>query len=529
MVLDGGRWILEQILMMIFQYSGFWQNKTFFLLDMLELALLLSIVILGLLAYLDTKKPKKFPPGPKWYPIIGSAPQVRESRSRCGSLYEATAEMSLYYGPILGLKIGKDAIVVVYGPQEIKELSLSEDFIGRPIGSFFEMRTWNKRRGILCTDNEFWQEQRRFLVRHLREFGFGSKNMSVLVEEEVSHLVDFINTTLNNETGSAIFNMETLFRVSVLNTLWQMMAGVRYSPEDHKMKKLQTILAELFQTVHMVGAPFSHFPVLKYLAPEMSGYNCYINSHSKIWEFLQEEINNHKNSFSPDHLRDLMDVYLSVVNTPDHGDSFSEEQLLAICLDMFMAGSETTNNTLSFCFLYLVLNPDIQKKARQEIDAVLGDRAPCLYDRPNMPYMEAIVLEALRMFGCRAFAVPHRALKNTYLGGYLIPKDTLVTANLHGCMMGPDSGFEKPEQFIPERYLKDDGKISVPENHIPFGLGKRRCMGESLARANVFLFTTTILQKYEIHMVPEYPPDMKIVDGVTPAPIHYKAKITHRS
>lgn len=72
---------------------------------MLWLAVLPIVVILGLLAYLDTRKPKKFPPGPKWYPLIGSAIQVHKARSRLGSLFEATAEMSMSYGPILGIKV----------------------------------------------------------------------------------------------------------------------------------------------------------------------------------------------------------------------------------------------------------------------------------------------------------------------------------------------------------------------------------------------------------------------------------------
>lgn len=65
------------------------------------------------------------------------------------------------------------------------------------------------------------------------------------------------------------------------------------------------------------------------------------------------------------------------------GKSFSEKQLLAVCMDMFMAGSETTSNTLSFCFLYLILNSHVQKKAQAEIDAILGDRPPSLDDRPK--------------------------------------------------------------------------------------------------------------------------------------------------
>ncbi|XP_048521599.1 probable cytochrome P450 303a1 [Dendroctonus ponderosae] len=548
---------------------------------MIWIAVSLVATILSLWAFLDTRKPKKFPPGPAWYPVVGSAHQLLRARTQLGSLYEATAALSKRYGPVMGFKagvrtikvqvflkscfqVGKDPIVVVYGPQETKEMELSEDLIGRPIDPYFKLRTWNKRRGdsvdqgrtvvelgvvlgVLLTDNKFWQEQKRFLLRHLKEFGFGTKNMSVLIEQEVGHLLEFIEKSIDENQGSVVFKMESMFSMSVLNTVWCMLAGVRYSQEDQKMKSLQSIMFRMFKTIHMVGAAFSHFPILKYLAPQLSGYKCYMETHQQIWDFLRDELDAHKKTHVPHHPRDLMDVYLDVLRSPDHSESFSEEQLLAISMDMFMAGSETTSNTISFTFLYLMLNERVQKMAQKEIDAVLAGRPPSLQDRTNMPYMEAIVLEGLRMFGGRAFTVPHRALRDTNLGGYIIPKvsffglvasfcgkspgfvfqDVLVVANLHGSMMGPDSGFENPDEFIPERYLKN-GKVVQVENHLPFGLGKRRCMGESMARANIFLFTAGLLQRYDVGLVPDSPPDMKTVEGVTPS-VHYKSRITRRS
>lgn len=234
------------------------------------------------------------------------------------------------------------------------------------------------------TDEGFWQEQRRFLLRHLREFGFGRRNMSSLIEDETAHLRDYIYKSMNNN-GSVIFNMETLFNVYILNTLWKMMAGVRYGPEDKEMKQLQGIISRLFAAVSMHGAAFSHFPILKYLAPDKSGYNLYVETHLHVWEFLNNELKKHKETHNPDEPRDLMDVYLNVLKTADIKDSsFSEQQLLAICMDMFMAGSETTSNTLGFCFLYLILYPDVQKKAQNEIDRVIGrERMPSLDDRPK--------------------------------------------------------------------------------------------------------------------------------------------------
>ncbi|XP_044259444.1 probable cytochrome P450 303a1 [Tribolium madens] len=485
------------------------------------------VIILGLLAYLDTKKPKNYPPGPSWLPIIGSAHTIKEWRKKAGYLYKATAEMAEKYGPVIGLRVGKDLVVVVYGKNQIREFLTSDDLAGRPTGPFFDMRTWGERRGVLLTDSDFWQEQRRFILRQLREFGFGRKNMSSMIEEETGIMVESYQKMLAGKK-SVILNMESAFNIHILNTLWMMMAGIRYSPEDKNLKSLQDILGRLFSTVDMVGAPFSQFPILKFIAPEISGYKLYVETHLQLWEFLYDELKRHKETWDENNLRDFMDVYLKMLNSPECKESFCEKQLLAICLDMFMAGSETTSKSLGFCFLNLIMYPDVQKKAQQEIDAVIGrNRLPSLEDRPQMPYMECVVLEALRMFSGRAFTVPHRAFKDTHLNGYIIPKDTMVIANMHGTLMGPESGVEDPETFKPERYLKD-GKITLADTYLPFGFGKHRCLGETLARANVFLFTASLLQHFNFSIVPGSPPTTECIDGVTPGPLPFKALVTPR-
>ncbi|KAJ3662579.1 hypothetical protein Zmor_006920 [Zophobas morio] len=490
-------------------------------------AIAFFVVILGLLAYLDTKKPKNYPPGPKWLPIIGSAYVLLKKRKQYRNLYKATAVMAKEHGPVIGLKVGKDLIVIVYGKQAIREFLSSEDLGGRPTGPFYDMRTWGERRGVLLTDSEYWQEQRRFILRQLREFGFGRKNMSAMIEEETGIMVESFKKMLAGKS-SFTHNMASAFSIHILNTLWMMMAGIRYSPEDKNLLSLQDILGRLFSAVDMVGCPFSHFPILKFIAPEVSGYKLYVETHLQVWDFLYKELTRHKETYDENNLRDFMDVYLKILNSPNRDESFCEKQLLAICMDMFMAGSETTSKSLGFCFLNLIRYPDVQKKAQQEIDQVVGrDRLPTLEDRPKMPYMECVVLEALRMFSGRAFTVPHRALRDTHLNGHFIPKDTMVIANLHGTLMGPDSGVEEPETFKPERYLKD-GKITLAETYIPFGFGKHRCLGETLARANVFLFTSALLQHFNFSIPPGCPPTTECIDGVTPGPLPFQALVTLR-
>lgn len=223
-------------------------------------------------------------------------------------------------------------------------------------------------------------EQRKFVIRHLREFGFGRRDMATMVEAEAEDLIRIVTSKLQDDR--AVLAMADMFGVSVLNTLWTMMAGVRYNPEDKELKTLQGLLSELFTHIDMVGCLFSQFPFLRYLAPEYSGYNGYLKTHVQIWKFLRNELENHKRSFKIGEHRDFMDVYLEILYSEDKKDSFSESQLLAVCMDLFMAGSETTSKSLGFCFLYLLLFPEVQREAQEEIDRVIGrDRTPLLTDR----------------------------------------------------------------------------------------------------------------------------------------------------
>nr|CAD7588588.1 unnamed protein product [Timema genevievae] len=548
------------------------------------LAAILFLCILGLFAYLDTRKPRNFPPGgfrgkyhyimsvkrrtpltakyhggstmaaisrgkpilavilfclmvgPQWLPVLGSALAVHRLRKRTGYLYEATAELARQYGPVVGLKVGKDRTVVLCGYDGIKDMLSREEFDGRPQGPFYETRTWGIRRGVLLTDAEFWQEQRRFVLRHLREFGFGRRTMGELIEAEAGQMVRMFREKLRDSPGpGAVVSMHDVFGVYVLNTLWSMMAGIRYSPDDLELKKLQGLLTELFTKIDMVGCMFSHFPVLRFLAPELSGYKQFLYIHQKLWEFLKvrflkNELEIHKSTFRPNDARDFMDVYLEMLGSEQKKSSFSESQLLAICMDMFMAGSETTSKSLGFGFLYLLLFPEVQKRAQAEIDAVVGrDRLPSLNDRPHMPYMEAMVLESVRMFMGRTFSIPHRAVKDTTLQGYNIPKDTMVICNFNGTLMNK-MFWGDPENFRPERFLDEDGKVVIPDYYTPFGFGKHRCMGETLAKSNVFLFMAALLQNFTFSTpVGTMPPSTEAVDGVTPSPRPFQALVLSRT
>jgi len=91
--------------------------------------------------------------GPKWLPVLGSALTVNSLRKQTGYLYRATICLAESYGPIVGLKVGKDRQVVCCGYNAIKEMLTKEEFDGRPQGPFYETRTWGTRRGITINNS----------------------------------------------------------------------------------------------------------------------------------------------------------------------------------------------------------------------------------------------------------------------------------------------------------------------------------------------------------------------------------------
>ncbi|KAJ9598796.1 hypothetical protein L9F63_026670, partial [Diploptera punctata] len=231
------------------------------------------------------------------------------------------------------------------------------------------------------------------------------------------------------------------------------------------------------------------------------------------------------------YLRDFMDAYLKEMNIQETNPdtTFTEEGLITICLDLFAAGGETTTSSIEFTLMYMVLYPEVQKAVHKELDAVVGqNRRPTLEDRPNLHYVEAVLTELLRVCSIAPFTPPHRTTKDTQINGYSIPKNTSIAICIYSLFQDKEH-WGDPEVFRPERFLNSEGKYVKDDWMIPFGAGKRVCLGEVLARSTVFLFFTTLLHEF-IFSVPEGdPPPSEIpLSGFTIAPQPFRLKASKR-
>ena len=210
-------------------------------------------------------------------------------------------------------------------------------------------------------------------------------------------------------------------------------------------------------------------------------------------------------------------------------ESFTESQLVSLCLDLFQASVETMSSVLGFAFLYMLHHPDVMRKVQQELDTVIGpERLPTANDRPLLPYTEAVILEVERIATIVPGGLVHRAMEEVELCGYRIPKDAIVMPLLYSLQMDADYWID-PDVFRPERFLSVQGdRVMQHDLFIPFGAGRRRCLGESLAKPAVFLFFSAIMHRFEIECEGKELPSLNAVDGITLSPVPYTLRLAER-
>ncbi|KAG9461609.1 hypothetical protein GDO78_016264, partial [Eleutherodactylus coqui] len=208
-------------------------------------------------------------------------------------------------------------------------------------------------------------------------------------------------------------------------------------------------------------------------------------------------------------------------NNPESERYFHNDNLAMLVSNLFVAGLETTSTTLRWGLLLMMRYPEIQKNVQKEIEQIIGLRRPQIEHRKQMPYTDAVVHEIQRFGNIVPAVAPHATTQNMMFRGYFLPKGTEVLLSLSSVLKDKNY-FEKPDEFYPEHFLDSQGHFVKNEAFLPFSAGKRRCAGEILAKAELFLFFTRLMQNFTFQAPPDTEVDITPVVGFTNAPMFHK-------
>ncbi|GLV42629.1 Cytochrome P450 305a1 [Carabus blaptoides fortunei] len=490
--------------------------------------LLFIAAVLGIFGFLirQLKRPKNYPPGPPWLPIIGNLRDVKARSLIHGGQHIAFTKLAEEFNTnVLGLKLGGEHVVVAFSYPIVSTVLSSNVFAGRPDNFFIRTRCMGTRRGITCVDGPLWTEQRNFTVRHLRNAGYGKETMETLINEELDDIILLL------EKERPDIDFESIFPPSVLNILWTLSTGIRLHRDDQRLQSLVSMLNKRSKAFDIAGGTMNQLPWLRFIIPEKIGYSLLVKLNKEMKEFFVDTIEQHHETWQPGRRDDLIYSFITEMKTneEENKNTFTDDQLIMMCFDLFIAGANTTSQTINYIFLNMLLRPEIQQKAAEAIKMALDPNKPLSYaDRVKVPYIEAIILEVSRLYGITPVIGPRRVLEDTTLDGYKLAKGTTVLISIHS-VHNDKEYWGDPEVFRPERFLDENGHIQSMDRVMNFGLGKRRCLGELLARQCIFIFFVGILRKYQICSVPNIKlPSFDPIPGITLSPQKYKARLIPR-
>ncbi|TKC36756.1 hypothetical protein EI555_011291 [Monodon monoceros] len=290
-------------------------------------------------------------------------------------------------------------------------------------------------RGVFFSNGERWRQLRKFTTLALRDLGMGKREGEELIQAEARCLVEALR-----RTKGWPFDPSLLLAQATSNIVCSLVFRLRFPYDD---EEFQALVRAASGIVVGVSSPWA-----------------------------QEK--------------------------QDPNTEFTDKNLLMTVIYLLFAGTVTVSNTIRYTLLLLLKYPQVQERVQAELTRELGPgQAPSLGDRARLPYTDAVLHEAQRLLALVPMGVPRALVKTTRFRGYTLPQGTEVFPLLGSILHDPEV-FKQPEEFNPGRFLDADGKFKKHEAFLPFSLGKRVCLGEGLARTELFLLFTAILQAFSL-------------------------------
>uniref|UniRef100_A0A7I4YV91 Cytochrome P450 domain containing protein n=1 Tax=Haemonchus contortus TaxID=6289 RepID=A0A7I4YV91_HAECO len=440
-------------------------------------------VLLLFLFYHFYWKRRKFPPGPTPLPLLGNLHTVLAHEPG----YDAFEMWRKRYGPVYTYWIGMMPFVVVADYKTMKETFVKDG--DAYAGKFTIDEVTNDYRGgrygVLDSVGDMWRDHRRFALHVLKDLGLSTNVMEQRILREVEAMTEQLSAMRAQE-----IHIQEIFDVCVGSVINQLLFGYRFDEEF----------------AHPSAAFLFAFPVFRCLPYFRGQWKKLFFYRDAFFSFFDRQIDAHQKQI--DHDGDVATDYVAAFlkeqkRREAEGDyeSFRHIQLQNVCLDLWIAGMETTSNTLSWGVVYILNHLDVQMKVHEEMDREIGSsRAITMADKTYLHFTCAVVNEIQRLGNIVPLNLLHETLRPVRIGGYDLPPKTGIVAQI-STVLYDEEVFPDARTFNPSRFIDENGKLKKVDEFIPFSIGKRQCLGEGLAKMELFLFIANLFNRFESCLV----------------------------
>ncbi|XP_038894090.1 cytochrome P450 71A1-like [Benincasa hispida] len=441
--------------------------------------LFLFLFFLLSLKLLSTKNTKvNLPPSPPQLPIIGNLHQL-------GSLpHRSLASLAEKYGPLMLLKLGQTPTLIVSSAKLAKEVMKSYDtiFSNRAQNTAAKSLTYGCHDVAFASYGEYWRQARKLCVLELLSTK-RVESFQHIRDEEVAKLVKRIGGV-----SSSVINLNQVLISTSNNIVGRCVLGEKYVNVNDEFGEVTRKDMELLSGFCVGDA----FPWLGWI-DALRGFHGQLKASFQTLDRLFEKtIEEHNEKMkSGDHNgsceKDFVGIMLKLQQQDTLDYRFTIEDFKAILLDMFVGGTDTTATGLEWTMAELMRNPTAMKKVQEEIRTIVGEKTKIeIKDTQKMEYMKCVIKESLRLHPPVPLLLPRETMGSVNLEGYHIPPKTKVWINAWAIQRDPKI-WESPNQFTPERFMHEKKSVDFKGHDfelIPFGSGRRKCIGMSFGIAS---------------------------------------------
>ncbi|KAK1438676.1 hypothetical protein QVD17_04486 [Tagetes erecta] len=454
------------------------------------LVILLSLIFFLMVMHgVRLHRKTKLPPGPLGFPIIGNLLELGPKP------HESLAKLAQRYGPLMTIRLGSITTVVASTPDAAREILQRKDEVcsGRLIIDAAKGLENLEATMLWMSPNETWRAIRKALNLYLtnpQKLNALSGLRQDVVDETMKFVRESGHKKVSVDIGKLAFSM-------VLNQLSNTLLSQNVtSYESDNIKGFKTAVATVMEVLGRFNIA-DVIPVMKPLDPQnirrraKAAYQWL----DEVTERLVSERLKHRESKLP-RFGDMLDSLLEF--SQENQDKFKLVHIKVLLADLFIAGTDTVTNTVTWAMSELLRNPDMLLRLRQEVDQIVGQDGKIKEEKIlGLLYLNAVIKETMRLHAPSPLLAPHKTETEVKLGNYIVPAETQILVNVWA--IGRDPSFwESPTSFMPERFLKNE--IDYKGQHfefLPFGSGRRRCPAMPLAPRMVSLILASFVYHFD--------------------------------